>query len=368
MLLGRERECERIDRALELARTGTASVIAIRGEAGVGKTSLLDYAAGRADGMQVVRVRAYESESDLAFAALADVCRPLLEGIDTLPARQQASLRTALGLESTETDRLVLGAATLGLWAAAAETGPLLLIVDDADWLDVGSAAVLLFAARRLEAESVLVLFAAREGLRGEGLEELELEGLGESDAHALLHEVAPPGLAPEVADALVEQTRGNPLALVELPATLAPGQLSGAEPLDEPLRVGPDVERAFARRAAMLGEDVRRALLVAAACETNELGPVVAALESSGQERRILESAEGDGLLRLHEATFEFRHPLVRSAVYHGAAASERRAAHRALADALVGVDDERLAWHRGAAAIAPDEEAAAQLGAAAM
>jgi len=363
VLLGRERECERIDRALEFARAGTASVIAIRGEAGVGKTSLLDYAADRADGMKVVRVRAVESESELAFAALADVCRPLLEGIDGLPARQRGGLRTALGMDSTETNLLVLGAATLGLWAAAAETEPLLLIVDDADWLDVGSAAVLLFAARRLEAEAVLVLFAAREGLRGEGLEELEVGGLEDADARTLLREVAPAGLAPAVADALVEQTRGNPLALVELPGTLAPGQLSGADPLDEPLRVGPDVERAFARRAAMLGEDVRQALLVAAASDTNELGPVVAALERGGQQRSVLELAEDDGLLRLHESTFEFRHPLVRSAVYHGAAASERRSAHRALADVLAGVDDERLAWHRGAAAIAPDEEAAALL-----
>ena len=366
MLLGRKPECERIDRALDQARSGTATAIVIRGEAGVGKTSLLDYACEKAADMKVVRVRAVESESKLAFAALADVCRPLLDQLDTLPARQRAALRTALGLAqeaSIETDRLVLGAATLGLFEAATDAEPLLLVLDDADWLDGESAAVLLFAARRLEAEPVAVLFAGREVVPGHGLEELEIGGLAETDARALLGHVAPPGLAPDVCEALVEQTRGNPLALVELPRTLAPAQLRGEEPLDEPLRVGPDVERAFARRVTMLGEDTRRALLVAAASDTDELAPVVAALEQGGRQRSLLESAEDDGLLRLHGATFEFRHPLVRSAVYHGAAASERRNAHRSLADALAGVDDERVAWHRAAAAIAPDEEAAALL-----
>jgi DNA-binding CsgD family transcriptional regulator len=294
------------------------------------------------------------------------VCRPLLDQLDALPERQRAALRTALGLAqeaSLETDRLVLGAATLGLLEAASDAEPLLLVVDDADWLDGESAAVLLFAARRLAAESVAVLFAGREGVAGQGLEELEVRGLEEDAARALLGEVAPQWLAAEVGEALVEKTRGNPLALVELPSTLAPAQLRGDEPLEEPLRVGPDVERAFARRVTMLGEEARRALLIAAASDTNELGSVVAALEQGGLDRNLLESAEDDGLLRLEGATFDFRHPLVRSAVYHGAAASERRNAHRSLADALAGVDDERVAWHRSAAAIAPDEQAAGML-----
>jgi len=365
VLLGRERECERIDRALDRARSGAATAIAIRGEAGVGKTSLLDYACHSAAGMKVVRVRAVESESELAFAALADVCRPLLDRLDALPARQRAALQTALGLtreRSTETDRLVLGAATLGLWEAASETEPLLLVVDDADWLDGESAAALLFAARRLEAESVAVLFAGREGFAEHGLEELEVRGLHGADARTLLGQVAP-GLAPDLREVLVEQTRGNPLALVELPRALAPAQLRGEEPLDEPLRVGPDVERAFARRVTMLGEDTRRVLLIAAATDTDELAPVVTALEHGGLQRSLLESAEDDGLLRLHGATFEFRHPLVRSAVYYGAAASERRSAHRSLASALAGANEERVAWHRAAAAIPPDEEAAGML-----
>ena len=170
--------------------------------------------------MKVVRVRAVESESELAFAVLADVCRPLLDRLDALPARQRAALQGALGLtreRSTETDRLVLGAATLSLLEAASETEPLLLVVDDADWLDGESAAALLFAARRLEAESVAVLFAGREGFAGHGLKELEVRGLQEADARTLLGQVAP-GLAPDVREVLVEQTRGNPLALVELP------------------------------------------------------------------------------------------------------------------------------------------------------
>jgi AAA ATPase domain len=186
VLLGRERDCERIDRALDLARSGHATAIAIRGEAGIGKTSLLDYASDRADGLKVVRVRPVESESELAFAALADVCRPLLDRLDALPLRQRYALQTALALDPggpAETDRLVLGAATLGLLAAAAEAEPLLLIVDDADWLDGASAAVLLFVARRLEAEPVAVLLAGREGLPGHGLEELELRGLDGAEA-----------------------------------------------------------------------------------------------------------------------------------------------------------------------------------------
>lgn len=371
MLLGREAERERIDRALDAARSGHATALALHGEAGIGKTTLLDYAAAQGREMQVVRVRALESEADVAFAGLADVCRPLLGLLDALPRAQADALRNALALEpahaSARTDKLTVGAATLSLLAAAAESRPLLLIVDDADWLDGPSAAAVLFAARRLEADAVAVLFAARgRGPAVHGLEELHVAGLDEPAAHELLTEASPSECAPEVAERLIKSTRGNPLALIELPLTLTEQQRRGEAPLDDPIRVGADLERAFAHRVAKLGEDARRALLVAAASDTDEFRPIVDALERLELDRRFLESAEDDGLVRIDGGRLEFWHPLVRSAVYYGAAASERRQAHRVLAEALAEVDEQRRAWHVAAAAFGPDEDAARLLEAA--
>jgi DNA-binding CsgD family transcriptional regulator len=314
--------------------------------------------------MNLVRIRAVESESEVAFAGLADACRPLLDHLASLPPRQRDALGRALAVgpvnDGAEIDRLGVGAATLGLLEAAASDGPLLLIVDDADWLDSESAAALLFAARRIEAEPIAVIIAGRtpeKAFAGHGFEELHLQGLEPDEALELL---ARAGCSPGVAAALERATRGNPLALVELPRMLTAGQLSGDEPLEEPLEVGPGVERAFAGRVAVLSEDEQGALLVAATSDTNDLNAVTRAVERLGLPARALQTAEAAGLVRLDGPSFEFRHPLVRSSVYHRAAAGNRRRAHGALADALAEADPERSAWHRAAAALAPDEEAA--------
>ena len=371
MLLGREREAERIDRSLDSAGAGVATALVIEGEAGIGKTALLDYAVERASGMTVVRIRALQSEAELAFAGLADLCRPLLAFLDALPERQARALRSALALgpaTGTPGDRLTTGAATLSLLAAAAEDRPLLLVVDDANWLDAPSAGAILFAARRLQADPVALLIAARAGdpALAARLEQLEVRGLDQDAARALLAEAAPGDLAPAVGEKLIESTRGNPLALLELPRTLTDAQLRGEEPLDDPLRVGPNVERAFAHRVTRLGEEVRRALLLAAAADNDDVRPVVTGLERLSLDQSVLEAAEDARLLHIDGTRVMFPHPLVRSAVYYGAAPSERRRAHGLLADALAGVDEERRAWHRAAAAVGPDEEAARLLEAA--
>jgi DNA-binding CsgD family transcriptional regulator len=372
MLLGREREGERIENLLESVRAGRANALVLRGEAGVGKTALLDHAARRAHeaGMRVVRAHGLESEAEMAFGALLLVCRPLLAHIRALPGRQADALRSALALAAPADaidvpDRLTIGAATLSLLSAAAETRPLLLIVDDANWLDGPSAGALLFAARRLEADSVGILLAARElepNLGHHGLEELELGGVDDAAARGLVRHSAP-AVSPAVADLLVSISRGNPLALLELPRTLTDAQLRGEVALEDPLRLGSRLEQAFAHRALRLGENARRALLVAAASDTDDLRTIADALAKVELDGRALEPAEDAGLVRIEPPRLEFRHPLVRSAVYHGAAASERRAAHRSLAAALAGRDEERRAWHRAAAAIGHDEEAASLL-----
>ena len=367
MLIGREGECSRIDELLDRARLGRSGALVIRGEAGIGKTALLDYASERADGMTVVRALGVESEAELEFTALLDVCRPLLGHLPELPEHHAGVLRGALDLgPALSVDRFSIGAATLGLLAAAAEAEPLLVLVDDAQWLDPSSAAALLFATRRLQADRVLVLFATREGegrpLETPGIESVLLAGVSREAAAALLDDQVE--LAPEVADRLYEATGGNPLALLELSGQLSPEQIAGIAPLEDPLPAGSRVERAFARRAEALPAESRQALLVAAVSRSAAVEPLLGAFDSLGLGAAALEPAEDAGLVRLSEEGLEFRHPLVRSAVYHASLPSERRAAHRALADALVGDGDNPLrAWHLAAAALGPDEEVAAAL-----
>jgi len=368
MLLGRKGECERIETALGAARSERATSLAFVGEAGIGKTALLDYAARRAQeqGMAVIHARGVESEAEVAFGGLLSVCRPLLGHMNSLPESQANALRGALGLTSadrtTVDGRLIVGAATLSLLATAAERQALLLIVDDANWLDGPSADALLFAAKRLEADAVAVLFAARN-LDGAGLEEVRVSGLGVDEAQELLAATC----HPDVVRTLVEHTGGNPLALLELPRTLSEAQRQGAEPLNEPPALSEHLARAFAHRVMNLGEDTRRALLVAAASDTGDVPTILNALKLLDLQSSLLETAEDNELIRVVDAVLEFRHPLVRSATYHGAAPSERRRAHRALADALAGHDEERQAWHRAAAAFGEDEGAASLLDATA-
>jgi DNA-binding CsgD family transcriptional regulator/lipopolysaccharide biosynthesis regulator YciM len=243
----------------------------------------------------------------------------------------------------------------------------LLLLVDDAHWLDAASRDALLFAARRLDADAVALILAARDGepvaFEAAGVEELVLAGLGHDDAAALLEGV----VAPDTVDRLIELTHGNPLALLELPSTLSDAELRGTAPLEQPLRVGAGVQRGFARRALQLGESTRRALLVAAADDSGSTATVEASCRALGASTADLLRAEEAGLIRMDGSEIAFRHPLVRAALYHGAAPSERRDAHRALADVLEGRDEFRHAWHSAAAAAGSDARAASALAAVA-
>ena len=370
MLVGRDRESVLVDRLLVRARAGAAGVLVVLGEAGIGKTALLDYAAGRAEGMTVVRAVGVESEAELEFSGLFDVCRPLLDRVDGLAERQREALVGALGLgPSGSVDRFSLGAATLSLLAAAAEDAPLLVLLDDAQWLDAESTDALLFAARRLAAERVALLVAARGdgggGLDLRAFERVALAGIDSEAAAALLARHAGREVAPEAAERIRRATGGSPLALLELAARLSPSQLLGLEPLADPVPVGAAVERAFAERAGRLPEEAQRALLVAAVSSSARVEPVVEALRLLGLDERSLELAEDAALVGVERGRISFRHPLVRSAVVHGAAASERRRVHRALAEALAGHSEEERAWHLAAAALGPDEEAAAALAA---
>ena len=335
----------------------------------MGKTALLDYAAERAEGMTVVRALGVQYEAELQFSGLLELMRPLLEHLPEIPLQQAKALKSALGLGEAEPhDRFTVCAATLSLIAAAAEANPLLIIVDDAHWLDIATDDALLFSAKRLVADSVAILLAVREGIErtfdAPAIEQYELATVGPEDAALLLTGEGNRLVSPEVAERLCTATRGNLLALVELGYELSAEQLAGREPLPDPVPAGPTLERAFAWRADKLPEQSRRALVVAAVSLTDDVETVAAAVESSGIERGALEPAEDAGLLTLADGRIRFRHPLVRSAIFHGAPPSERRTAHRALADVLRTRDDpERFAWHLADAAIGIDEEAAVAL-----
>jgi DNA-binding CsgD family transcriptional regulator len=340
------------------ARNGLSGALVLVGEPGIGKTALLNYAATGATGFRVLRARGVQSEAELAFAALLEVCRPILGSVDRLEPPQAEALTGALGLSDAEgATRFIIGAATLALLGAAAEECPLLLLVDDAHWLDRASADALAFAIRRLHVDSVAALFAMRPGegrpFSGRQLPELELEPLDVTSAAAVLAERRA-DLEPGERAALIGLAQGNPLALLELPREAAYGQV-------DPVRVSKRLELAFCVRAETLPDTSRRALVVAATASTGEIRVIREALETLGLSVAALEPAEANGLLTLEAGVVAFRHPLIRSAIYQAADASERRGAHRALAGALEGAD--RGAWHLAAAAVGPDADAAAAL-----
>jgi DNA-binding CsgD family transcriptional regulator len=365
MLLGRAQECARLDALLASALQGQSGALVLRGEAGIGKTALLDYAASRADGFRVLRATGVEAESSLAFSGLLQLVRPILDAVDDVPPAQAEALGRALGLvDPGEADPFLAYSATLHLLAASGETVPLLCLVDDAHWLDQASAEGVTFAARRLEADRVALVLAVRRGedesLDTRGIDEIELGGLDDVPARELLAQSGAGPLAPPVASRLIAATGGNPLALVEVPPGLNERQRAGREPLDDPLAVGESVERAFLVRVGGLSADARRVLLLAAASDGDDLAPVARA---AGPAASALDEAEAAGLARVRGERLAFRHPLVRSAIYSAATAGERRAAHAALADALGEEDADRRAWHLSAAAIGPDAAIAAAL-----
>jgi len=375
VLIGRELECGRLEGLLEAAQEGRSGVLVVRGEPGVGKTALLRYALDRATqaGLTTLGVRGIESEADVPFAGLADLIRPIREAIGAIPQAQQSALTGALALgPPAPGDRFAVCAATLSVLAAAAEQHPLLVVVDDVQWLDASSAETILFVGRRLEAEGISIVIALREG-EGTTVDladfmTLRLGGLDEAAATRLLAD-AQPGITAEVASELSKAVDGNPLALLEVPALLSKAELSGAAPLPDPLPAGPNLERAFLRRVRALPKPTQRALLLAAADESGDMAPIKQALELLDAPVDALDAAESAGLIGIERMQLHFRHPLVRSAIYQAADPVDRRKAHAALAAALHADEvADRRAWHLAAAATSPDESIAAALERAAV
>ena len=365
VFLGRAGERRALDRLLENVRGGQSAVLVVRGEPGVGKTALLHYCARQASGFRVARIAGVESEMELPLAGLHQLCAPMLGRLGALPKPQRGALGVALGLSSgAAPDRFLVALAALGLLAEVAAERPLLCFVDDAQWLDAASRQVLGFVARRLLAESVALVFAVREPSDERelvGLPELALGGLSDDDARSLLGTVIPARLDERVRDRLVAETRGNPLAILELPRGLSATQLPGGLGLLEEHGLPGQIEESFLRRLDALPEDARLLLLLVAAEPVDDPLLVWRAAERLSIEPSAADETEG--LLAIGERV-ALLHPLVRSAVYRSASAHERRAVHRALAEVTdARVDADRRAWHLAAAAPGPDEEVAAEL-----
>ncbi|MGY0497829.1 helix-turn-helix transcriptional regulator [Nocardia sp. FBN12] len=361
MLHGRDAEQARIDDLISAARAGRSGALVVRGEAGIGKTALLDYAA--AQGVPTARSAGIESEAELPFAALHLLVRPGMELVRQLPSRQRDALEAAFGLgEGAPADRMLIGLAVLTLLAEEAAQGPLLCVIDDAQWLDQASAEALLFAARRLEAEGVVMLFATRSGPQdfpAPGLPELALPGL-RPEASAALLDAGPIPLSPAVRYRLLAEAGGNPLALLELPSVVGDGSVDDANPLPLTQRL----QLAFHGRVARLPAATRTVLLVAAVAGAADLAPILRASAGLGASLRDLQPAQDAGMIGTDGQVLTWHHPLMRSAVYQGAALTDRLAAHRALADALSGDDAADLrAWHLASAATGPDEDTATAL-----
>ena len=354
-----------LDRLLEAVREGESRVLVVRGEPGVGKSALLEYVVGRAPGFRVARAAGVQSEMELAFAGLEQLCAPMLDHLERLQAPQQAALSTAFGLTAgAAPDRFLVGLAVLGLLSEVADDQPLLCVVDDAQWLDQTSAQALAFVARRLQAESVALVFAEREpGAIDElvGLPALRLEGLSDADARKLLASVITGPLDERVRDRIIAETRGNPLALLELPHGLSPSELAGGFGVAGGLPGR--IEASYLRRIGQLPAETQRLLLVAAAEPLGDPLLLRRAADRLGTGVEAADAAEAEGLLEIG-TRITFRHPLLRSAVYRAASPHERREVHRALAEATdPAVDPDRRAWHRAQAASGPDEAVAAEL-----
>jgi DNA-binding CsgD family transcriptional regulator len=365
--LDRASEREVLDRLLADARGGQSAVLVMRGEPGIGKTALLRYAARQASGFRVAQVAGVEAEMELPFSGIHQLCAPVLDHLDALAQPQQDALKVALGLAPGEVpDRFLVGLAVLGLLSAAAEERPLLCLVEDAHWLDAASGLILGFVARRLQADSVAIVAAVREPSARhdfDGLPDLQLRGLAEEDARTLLMSAVPGRIDDRVRDRIVAETRGNPLALLDLPRSMSAAELTGGFELLPATDLPRHLEEQYHQRAGELPEATQRLLLLAAAEPLGDATLIWRAAQSLRIDRSSLPPAEDAQLVEVG-ARVRFRHPLVRSAVYRAAAASERRDAHRALAETTdPDSDPDRRAWHRAHAAVGVDEEVAAEL-----
>jgi DNA-binding CsgD family transcriptional regulator len=375
VLVGRSTERVRIDALLDTARAGSGGALVVRGEPGVGKTALLGFARERAGRMRVIEAQGVEAEAELPFAGLSQLLAPMLDRVGRLPEQQRRALAGALGLgDERPSERFAAYVATLSLVAEAAEDDPVLALIDDLHWLDAASVEALAFVARRIGEEPIALLLAERDGEPGgpalRHVDAVTLNGLDAGATAALVAAIAAEPVADAIVYELRRQTAGNPLALVELAGFLSTAQLAGAEPLPEPLPAGAALERTFGARMAALPKDTQRALLIAAAHDSGELPPLIAALRSRGLELAALEPAEAEAHVTVGDDGIAFRHPLLRSAAYYRATHAARRDAHAALAAAFAGLPRERgrRAWHLAAATLEPSEDVAAELDAAAV
>jgi DNA-binding CsgD family transcriptional regulator len=366
-LRGRRRECETLDRVVEDAQAGQSRVLVLRGEAGIGKSALLERVRERASVCRVARTTGVESEMAFAYAGLHRVCLPMLDNLDNLPGPQRDALGTVFGLTSgPPPEPFLLALAVLGLLTDAADDSPLVCLVDDAQWLDPSSALTLEIVARRLDADAVAMVFAVREPAAVPllaGLPELQLGGLGDEDARALLDSVTTGALDERVRDRVIAESRGNPLALLELPRGLSATELELGFGSHDSATMATRIEQGFLRQLQQVPADTRRLLLAAAVEPLGDVTLLWRAADHLGIDPEAATPAEDSGLITLG-GRVTFRHPLVRSAVYRSAAVSELRAVHAALASATDAQrDPERRAWHRAHAAAGPDEEIASEL-----
>src|SRR3954454_10284895 len=366
-LLGRAAECALLDRLLGDVRAGSSAVLVLRGEAGIGKTALLNHLAERGVDCQVVRVPGVESEMEIPFAGLHQLCAPLQREVERMPSSQRDALRVAFGLrESTVPDRFQIGLAVLTLLTEASTQRPLVCLVDDAQWLDRASVEAMTFAARRLHADPVAMVFAVREpsSVRSlDSLPDLRVDPIGDDDARRLLGSVLPGGLDEQVRDRIIAETRGNPLAVLEVPRTVRPADLAGGYALPGRGQLTRRIEQGFVSRFRSLPEGTRHLLLTAAADPTGDASLLWRAAARLGIEAGGAEPGE-DAALGEVGARVGFRHPLVRSSVYGASSPEARRAVHGALADVTdAAVDPDRRAWHRAQAAAGPEEDVAAEL-----
>ncbi|WP_138731824.1 helix-turn-helix transcriptional regulator [Modestobacter excelsi] len=368
-LVGRRGDCDALLELVAAARAGRSQVLVLRGGPGIGKTALLDFLVDRATGCRVTRAAGVESEMELAFAGVHQLCAPFLDRLGALPVPQQQALGTAFGLQpGPAPDRFLVGLAVLTLLSEVAGDRPLVCVVDDAQWLDQASSQTLGFVARRLAADPVALVLAARDGAAAPpfpGVPSRTLSGLRIADAAVLLDTAVTGALDPRVRDRIVAESQGNPLALLELPRGLTAAELAfgGDGDAAAPAPLLHRLERGFVRRVQELPAPSRQLLLVAAAEPVGDVPLLWRAVERLGLGADAVGAAENAGLVELRERV-RFRHPLVRSTVYRSAAPDDRRAVHRALADATdADLDPDRRAWHRAHAAVGPDESVAAEL-----
>ena len=367
-LLGRSAECASLDRVLEDARAGRGCVLVVRGEPGVGKSALLDYMAEQAEGCHLIRAAGVEYEAELTLAGLQQLLgTSMSDRSERLPGPQRDALRVAFGEQQGPVpDRFLVGLAALGVLSDMAEGRPLVCLIDDAQWLDRASIQVLAFIARRLGAERFALVFAVREpGAVPEldGLPDLVIEGLGDHDACSLLAWAVPGHLDDQVRDRIVAETRGNPLALLELPRSLTPAEMAGGFGLPDARTLSGRVQQSFLRRIESLPDDAREALFIAAAEPVGDVTLLLRALDTCGIAADGIVPAENEGLIELGPRV-RFPHPFVRSAAYRAANPEVRRRGHAALAEATdPETDPDRRAWHRAHATPAANEAVAVEL-----